>query len=194
MKVYIGPYVNYVGPYQIAEWLKYVGVSEDYRYTIGKALDERTWLGAICQFIDKYRQRTERVKLHKYDTWNIDSTLAPIILPLLKQYRATSQGSPPTEDADVPEHLRSTAAPPRAVDEHADKFWEARWHWIVDEMIWAFEQLNNPEHDSQFFTHPDPPDDDYANIKLDSDGLAAHEERINRGLTLFGKYLRGLWD
>ena len=57
--------------------------------------------------IGKYKKSGERnIKVHidPYDTWNMDSTLSHIILPMLIQVRETKHGSPVIDDEDVP-HL-----------------------------------------------------------------------------------------
>jgi hypothetical protein len=53
-------------------------------------------------------RRTQKVKVHidKWDTWSMDSTLAPIILPMLVQLKATKHGAPNVDNADVPKELR----------------------------------------------------------------------------------------
>ena len=84
-------------------------------------------------------KRTEFVKLHKYDSWNADHTLALIILPLLKQLKETKHGAPHVDDEDVPEELRSTATGAREGlenDYDLDHNWFKRWDWVMDEIIW----------------------------------------------------------
>ena len=81
------------------------------------------------------------IKIHNHDTWNMDSRLSPIILPMLKQLKEKKHGAPYTKDEDVPEELRSTAAKPTEHEWDVDEFHFARWDYIMDEMIWAFEQL-----------------------------------------------------
>lgn len=204
MKVYIGPPKKWWGPYQLANLLQYVGFSEESCDKIGERWN-KSWFGPFCEwFHGRFREQKKVIKLHYYDTWSVDATLAPIILPLLKQLRDTQHGSPFTDDEDVPEELRSTAATPRTAKEQrydpTDANHEARWNWILGEMIWAFEQLNNPDHDHQFYTgrenlaDVDNFEKHYSNLKVDIEGLRAHEERIRRGTTLFGKYYQGLWD
>jgi hypothetical protein len=58
-----------------------------------------------------------------------------------------------------------------------------KWNTIVDEMIWSFEQVLDDESDEKFWTDG-----------IDWDGLRAHNKRIDKGLALFGKYYRNLWD
>lgn len=204
MKVYIGKPPGWFGPYQLADLLQYVGVSEDRCFALGKRLS-KTCVGTFLEwFHEKFWRQRKVIKIHNYDTWNIDTTLSPIILPLLKQLHETKDGSPHVDDSDVPEALRSTAAPALTEEQKNrgvpdDNHW-ARWDWVLDEMIWAFTQLSNPYHDNQFWTgHDELADIDNfeANIgklKCDYDGLRAHEERIRRGTTLFGKYFQSLWD
>jgi hypothetical protein len=96
-------------------------------------------------YIGPYRKssvdkRKISVRIDKYDTWSMDSTLAHIILPMLKQLRKTKHGAPNTDSEDVPAKLRD----PRKDKKHweTDKNHFKRWDWILDEMIWAFEQKN----------------------------------------------------
>src|SRR5210317_286632 len=81
------------------------------------------------------KQKTS-VKIHNYDTWSMDHTLAPIILPMLKQLKETKHGAPYVDPDDCPKDLR-----PKEQDEYGtDDTHFARWDWALDEMIWAFEQ------------------------------------------------------
>ena len=214
MKIHIGPYVNWVGPYQIADLLKKFGVSEDRCHDIGTWLSELPVLSGICQWIHDRRKRRIEIKLDPHDTWNMDSTLAMIILPMLKQLRATKHGSPAVDDEDVPEHLRSSNAPPKKNDWDTDALWHDRWDWVMSELIWTFEQLQ-PDYDwreqyesgeidfewvssgintatgAELTRLVRGPNDTY---KIDQAAVDAHDARITRGLLLFGKYYRGLWD
>ena len=163
MKVYIGPYKNWVGPYQIAEalcfWAK--PVKDEYNFkrkpdwvhdfgtwlshgtTDEKITDSKnapkTWLLRLCQWIESKRNRTTYIKIDKYDTWSMDHTLAIIILPMLKQLQATKHGAPNVDDDDVPEELKSTSAPAKENEWDTDGNHFKRWDWVMDEMIFAFE-------------------------------------------------------
>jgi hypothetical protein len=69
----------------------------------------------------------------------------------------------------------------------------------MDEMIWAFEQLNDDDDESQFFDHSECGENESvmesaSKIKVDWDALRAHQERKANGFRLFGKYYQGLWD
>ena len=76
-------------------------------------------------------------------------------------------------------------------------------------MIWAFEQKIKDDDESQFFDHSAYKDDSertnhekwfkdmsdgLSKLKVDWDGLKAHQERKSNGYRLFGKYYEGLWD
>jgi len=124
-------------------------------------------------FLDK-RQQKVKVRIDPWDTWSMDHTLAPIILPMLVQLKATKHGSPDVNDKDVPKHLRSTSAPPKENDWDIDDNWHKRWEWVMDEMIWAFEQKNLDDFTSDYNTK--------------------HFKRMSNGFRLFGKYYENLWD
>ena len=205
MKVYIGKYASgWVGPYQLADLLRYVGVSEDRCYEIGHKLSKVKWLKNSLEWIHSKRPgRTVKVKIHHYDTWNMDTTLAVIILPMLKQLKETKHGYGYVKDEDVPEHLKSINAEPLTEEQkrwgYTDNNAEARFEWIFDEMIWAFTQLTDDNSEDEFWDHGDRNDDDeievaISKIKCDHEGLKKHEARISNGLRLFGVYYQNLWD
>ena len=99
MKVYIGKYVKWWGPYQLAELIPFV--SEDTQDKIGSWLS-RTWVDDVCEWLNSKTKRKIEVRIDKYDTWNMDNTLAHIILPMLKQLKETKHGSPLVDDEDLP--------------------------------------------------------------------------------------------
>src|SRR5574343_42842 len=157
MKVKIGKYLDWWGPYQLAELLRYVGVSDDRCYEIGRWLDgdHKSWLARTCEWIHAKRKRTVSVKIDRYDTWSMDSTLAIIILPMLKQLRETKQGSPGwmpafSQTSNSAQHCFEFY---EAGDEEAWSEGHRQWMKILDEMIWTFEQLQ-PDYDweEQYWT------------------------------------------
>jgi hypothetical protein len=93
-------------------------------------------------------ERQEHVVIHHYDTWNMDHTLALIILPMLKQLKSTKHGAPFVDMPDRPEHLQCYKEPE---DFDTDKFHFQAWDWAMDEMIWAFEHKVNDDWEEQFF-------------------------------------------
>jgi len=215
MKVYMGKYKNYLGPYQLAQkicfWAK-----NDLEYGYPKYVDrlgqffahgrfvsddEVTWnvpinredVGKLSQPVAEYSRlhkflnwvnekrgvQNVYVKIDDYDVWSMSHTLAHIITPMLKKLKETQHGAPYTDDADVPEHLRSTAAPPKENDWDTDENHFKRWEWILDEMIWSFEYCLQ--------------EDDLI-LKLSDEDLTANDVRRKNGYRLFGKYYDNLWD
>ena len=103
MKVYIGPYKNWIGPYQLADMIPFI--SEDTSFKIGTWL-AKTWVNNVCEWFYSKIDRKIKVHIDKYDTWSMNNTLAHIILPMLKQLRDTKHGSQFVDDEDVPAHMR----------------------------------------------------------------------------------------
>jgi hypothetical protein len=143
-----------------------------------------------------FDRRTQKVKVRidKWDTWSMDSTLAPIILPMLVQLKETNHGSPNVDDEDVPKRLRSTKKQQEKYNKDGStdpKFFE-RWDWILDEMIWAFEQKVRGNWQDDYYG----PYIEGKNKmeKTDGKGCNAHQERMTNGFKLFGKYFEALWD
>ena len=192
MKIKIGSYKNWWGPYQIADLLQWVGFSEDTCLKIGDKSPD--WVTNLCEWVASKRRRKIKIKIHDYDVWGMDHTLALIIHPMLIKLKETKQGSPYVESKDLPEHLQfddSEGWQDNDID------WHTNWDWVLDEMIWSFGEILDEEGDSQFFTYPENYEFDFANlgqIKIDSEGLEQYNARILRGTTLFGKYFQGLWD
>jgi len=151
------------------------------------------------QFVRKlFNPSIRYVKIDRYDTWSMDYTLAYIILPMLIQLKETKHGAPFTEDKDVPKELRSTSAPPKENEWDTDDNHFKRWDYILDEMIWAFEQKLKDDDEHQFFDHTGteglPFEEKIGKIKVDQKGLKAHQKRKENGFRLFGVYYQNLWD
>jgi len=196
MKVSIGPYKNWVGPYQIADkiffWVNRRGIFADepaiynrWDYQAAEKLGDwlaNTWVNDLCKWIDNKRKRKVKVHIDNYDTWSMDHTLALIITPMLKQLKSTNHGCPITLPEDVP-HIGKGEENDWGTDSKA----EERWNWIMDEMIWAFEQVEtDTDHDDQPYLNDDG--------TYDIEERNKYEDRINNGFILFGKYFRNLWD
>ena len=129
------------------------------------------------------KDRKVKVKIHKYDTWNADHTLALVILPLLKKLKKYKPGAPLVDDEDVPDKIKVINAPKKENEWDIDKFWFKRWNWVLKEMIWSFEQIIDEEAESQFFK----------NGIVDFGALKKWEDRKANGFRLFGKYYQSLW-
>ena len=135
-----------------------------------------------------FDRRTQKVsvKIDRWDTWSMDHTLAPIILPMLVQLKETKHGAPFVDMKDVPKELRATKKQIEAYgkDGEVDPKHFERWDWVMDEMIHAFEQKDKDDWQSYYY--------DYNN--WDTEGMKAEQERISNGFRLFGKYFESLWD
>ena len=127
------------------------------------------------------KNRAMKVEIEPHDTWNMDQTLAHIIHPMLIQLKETKHGAPMVDEGDVPLGMgmsEEAKAKYEELGEVDDKFF-ARWDWVLDEMIWAFE-----EKILSFNAAP-------------CEATAEREEYYSRrsnGFRLFGKYYEALWD
>jgi hypothetical protein len=245
MKIKIGNYKSWFGPYQLAEKLCFWAPkikdeygfprTQDWVHDFGEWLaygsvrpdpapgdianlfnDDRdsTWLCRFLTWIDHKRKRTEKIHIDRWDTWSMDHTLALIILPMLKQLRASKQGAPMVDIKDVPKELHGKKLTKKQKDqgEVDDKHFE-RWDWILSEMIFAFEHLVDEDWEDQFRTGEydlrsqvcewdeagkptlyEMVEGPGHTAKTDYDGVQAVYDRIDRGLLFFGKYYRNLWD
>lgn len=215
MKVKIGPYINWVGPYQIAKavffWCENYPEDAlenrwDYRmmdkFGDWLAKDAATGgdsrLTKFCNWVHEKRTRQIDIKIDNYDVWSADHTLALIILPLLKKLKEVKHGSGQIDPADVPDHLWPTVVP-GPTNNYEDDTIHARFDWFLDELIWTFEQMVAEDDEGQFHDHSQvdnslPLNKQIGQIKTDRDGLEAHQERKANGLRLFGKYFQTLWD
>lgn len=186
MKVFIGKYKdNWISPYTIKQL--FFGWRRDYD---AYAKQPPKWLMRACEgwlaIADKLNPRVEYIHIDNYDVWGMDTTLAQIILPMLKKLKQQKQGAPHVDDEDVPYGLRSFNDPNK--QEHdLDKFYFERYNWVLDELIWTFTALLEDYEGNYYF-------DIDVGIRWDKSGYNAFHERVNNGLRLFGKYYRSLWD
>lgn len=168
----------------------------------------------------KVGPRKLAIDIERFDTWNLDSTLAKIIYPALLQLKASKHGVP-NEFGEVggEDYLEQTS-----FDFYKETYnWAfeqscKKWDDILDKMIWAFQQIAEVEYDKLYhhgnakydwvesdhlYNNPitgklektyqmvdKNPDEHW----YDHVGHQLHEERIQEGLELFGKYYRALWD
>ena len=239
MKVRIGPYTNWFGPYQLAEklcfwakeekdeygiprkpdwvhnfgeWLAYGSVEPDPEVGNVRSWDRdrhETLLARFLSWVHSKKQRKIQVHIDRWDTWSMDDTLAHIILPMLKQLKATKHGAPWVAVEDVPKELRPSKQEVLAYnnDGTTDEQFFARWDWVLDEMIFAFDSKVNDGWEDQFETGTSDlqwktleggmsemvrgPND---TKEYDWEGRKKYQERISNGFRLFGKYYENLWD
>lgn len=174
--------------------------------------------------LGKYpKGNTERrisIEIERHDTWSVDHTLAYIILPLLIQLKESKMGVP-HEFAEVGgadyEAQESFDFYKETHNESFDKGVE-RWNDVLDKMIWSFQQLAEDDYEEKYrhgesefdwvktdkqFPNPisGKLEDTFQMVDknpkehwTDYEGMRKHEERIQEGLDLFGKYYRSLWD
>jgi hypothetical protein len=162
-----------------------------------------------------------KIQIDYWDTWSLDHTLAKIIYPALLQLKETKHGVPSGLVEDVGgEDYAMQESFDFYKDTHSDSWDEAakKWDEILDKMIWSFQQLADDDYDKKYHhgeakydwkesdkLYPNPvtgvmeptyqmvdknPDEHW----YDHVGHQLHEERIQEGLELFGKYFRSLWD
>ena len=143
--------------------------------------------------------QTKEIEIHDYDTWSMDDTLAPIILPMLKQLKETKHGAPAVEFKDVPEEfmppdVKIWMDKPGETDENYFK----RWDYVLDEMIWAFEQKCRDDwHDDYYGDYIEDEKSGPLGGRfewINHDGMKKHQKRMSNGFRLFGKYYENLWD
>jgi hypothetical protein len=229
MRINIGPYRSDLIPvYSWERRYDYMRMAQTDNYSFNE--DDYTWydkvvygifsgLSTLFRPLNRWsNSRKRRVKVHidEYDVWSADHTLSMIIAPLLKKLKETKNGVPFVDNDDVPEELH--------VDKKDDNEWtdedhingEAKWEWVLDEMIWTFDQYAMPNDDDQFYHNVDQleilfkPFEDkkgWNSVKfnhqkdstkpaywVDHEGKKKHHERKANGLRLFAKYYENLWD
>ena len=187
MKVYIGKYKSWIGPYQIADMICFWApkIKDEYGFKrsqdwvhdfgtwLGGGEGHDSWIAKFCHWIESKRKRKIKIRVDPWDSWSAEETLAMIILPVLKQLRETKNSAGWVDDEDVPDSLKRTAAPIPEKEWDIDDNWFKRWDWVLGEMICAFE------------------------IVLENETFVLDDETIERrdnGLRLFGKYYMSLWD
>ena len=135
MRVKIGDYTGYFGPYQLAEklcfwagkekdkygaestpewvhkfgeWLAYGNIRPDPE--VGEVYDlfpeqKPTWLYHFLLWIQGYKKRKIKVHIDRWDTISMYETLGYIIRPMLKDLKQNKYGAPNVDVKDVPKEL-----------------------------------------------------------------------------------------
>lgn len=228
MKVNIGPFPSDIIP--VGRWKTYY---EKWRKPDTCYLPEEEYtksdkfvIGLFDRFEDIVRplnrwsnSRKRKIKVHidYYDVWAADHTLGVIIHPILVKLKEVKHGIANVDNEDVPEELRSTPVDQEKYgwDGSVDDKYEARWEWVLDEMIWAFGQHGLDDDSGQFYHNTDQLDflfkeiPDTKNYMVsfnhqkdpnkppyfrDDEGIKKHNERKANGRRLFAKYYCSLWD
>lgn len=174
----------------------------------------------IGKFYKRSNKRKVNVKIDNYDTWGLDNTLALIILPALIQLKETMHGVP-SDFAEVGGEDYHDQDSFDFYKETQQEMFEKRcqeWNETLDKMIWSFQQIALENYDDQYHhgeakydwvktdkQFPNPVtgkmEDTFQMVDQNPDehwydmvGHKMHEDRIQEGLELFGKYFRNLWD
>jgi hypothetical protein len=220
MKVKIGKYPNWLGPYQLVEkiffWARQkdeYGIEReaDWVYSIGDWLSHTWfggwWSGVANSWTDYHGKRQVKVRIDPWDTWSMDHTLAHIVVPMLVQLKETTHGAPYVDPKDVPAELQPKKLTKKQKDDgETDTTHFERWDWVLDEMIFAFESKHNDWEEQFHSGEVDRVFKDLENgytewlegpnhtFKIDMKGYKAYQKRISNGFRLFGKYYENLWD
>lgn len=161
------------------------------------------------------------IQIDKWDTYGLDNTLALIILPALIQLKESKHGIPSEFVADtIADGYDGQRCFDFVTDDKDDVFEQGcqKWEETLDKMIWSFQQLVVDDYDSKYhhgnmkvewrktlkpIINPSTGKPEYMYEMVDTNpnehwydhvGHMKHEERIQEGLDLFGKYYRNLWD
>lgn len=190
MKVKIGPYIEFIGIFQIFDKLKWFGVSEDRCHKMAEAVDDRLpFISDFLIWLDSKRNRKIKVILDNYDHWSFRDSLSPIIYAMLVDLKTHRNGWPSKFESDE------------------------EWDIILDKMIWSFQELQR-DWESDYYKENDslinfrtkredkPGKSDFfkrmmleqGQILYDRQGEAIHREKIQEGLELFGTHFLDLWD
>lgn len=176
---------------------------------IGKYPKHRWYHNWLYKKFGYSPKQSVKVRIDEWDTWSMDHTLAEIVVPMLLQLKETKHGAPNVDKEDVPEALWPNEAEEEAYAKNGETdihFW-ARWDWVLDEMIFAFESKRMDDWQEQFYSGEfDHVVEDLGNglseikrgpkdtFKVDREGLEAYQDRMSNGFRLFGKYYENLWD
>lgn len=177
----------------IERFMTRIGIDDDIASKIVDKLYDNEFIkkmhNKICDWW--YRDGYEKVDVDIIydDLWNGDRTLAYILIPFLKEYKIRK------EDFGSYPHCEEISSP-------------EEWSAILDEIIWAFENIINDNWQELFtieeavmdMDNNDPFDENgfrpikwKTHGKYDWEGLQAHNDRIQKGCELFGKYFRNFW-
>jgi hypothetical protein len=204
--------------HKFGEWLAHGSIEPEPKVGEAHSWDRDrpvTWLYKFLLWVDGFKERKVKIHIDRWDTWSMDHTLAEIVLPMLKQLKETKHGSQYVDLDDVPKELRYETK--NEWDEqlsfdfyNEDKVEDGvhvRWDWVLDEMIWAFEQHVKHDADEEFWTGEfdkqwvKQEDGNYQMIDGPNDTMKFHKEAFDayharkaNGFRLFGKYYQGLWD
>lgn len=173
--------------------------------------------------ISKYYKTSDRkieVKIDRSDTFGADHTLAYIALPMLLQLKQRKMGIP----AEIAEVGGGSWNQQTYFDFYQESYNQSfekateKWDEILDKMIWSFMQIIIDDYTELYhhgtskyiwketedlFLNPLTNQKEKMVTMVDANpeehwtdyvGMRLHEQRINEGLELFGKYFSNLWE
>ena len=124
--------------------------------------------------IDQFNKRTEddifEVEVTSKDCWYLDYILAQVIHAALVKFRADLYSYSMVDDEDLPPNF----------SEDSEEDSENRWKYVLDEMIWGFEEIKT-------WGENEP-------MAYRSKEWADYNKRIANSTRLFGKYFQSLWN
>lgn len=187
MKVYIGEWPNSIDLDNFIPLPKEHPLKEkisDFLYN--------TFLGNIVRWYNSRNRKIVVKDITSSDTYSLDATLAEIILPCLKRFKEDlgKNGGYPAilegECDDIPENLKTANG-------------TTKWNYILDEMIYSFEQVLDDSDSEKYYNWNDCDFEDVNKflenidkIEVDREGLTKYQNRVQNGLELFGKYFQNL--
>ena len=123
------------------------------------------------------KNKAHHVDIDDHDIWNLDYTLACIIHPALVRLKESQHGYPELwEDGMCYHEYYTRQLHFDFIDEDVEtKYLWQKWQDILDDMIYAMEIIATEK---------------IYDIDLDT----YDNERVDRGLELFGKHFCSLWD
>ena len=134
MKVDIGNYVDSITVYTFTDKLIFLGIPEEKCMWLGEVLSEVDWIQSSLEWYNEKRKRKVKIKIHPYDVWSMDHTLALIVAPMLKQLQQQKHGSAMVDDKDLP-------------DEYLTQDIHAQWDWVLNEITEVFEIIAQEDFD-----------------------------------------------
>lgn len=167
------------------------------KYKFGNYKNPMLPLFRKFSFLKERKQRI-KIKIDPWDTYSADYTIGCMVYPLLKQFRKDCIGIARIDQEDVPESIRI----PQEEYDRLNGFLLIYWQWILDEMIWTFEQVVNRDWEEQYGSGEIDIKTENGQVeygpnhtwKVDQEGLQAHINRMQNGFKLFGKYYTNLWN
>jgi len=136
----------------------------------------------ISDYPNEGGDRKVKVEISRFDVWSLDNTLAYVIHPALVKFKENLSGTARTDVEDAPQFPDDDD-----VGNEIAGYSRDRWNFILDEMIFAFENVN-VHWEEQFYVN-----ESVSWNECNQAGVKAFEERMRNGFRLFGKYYQALW-